>query len=114
MENIHKRYDQIGGLVSDGEAAEDQDVGLAIRAATVGHIPPVNFIIVTMGSTAVLLIGWRTLLFSILPTDKPKKNDVYKSGSPFELFETLPLSFRALTAILLLKMFGEAAMAEHK
>ncbi|XP_060199290.1 uncharacterized protein LOC132627744 [Lycium barbarum] len=64
-------------------------VGLAIRAASVGHIPPVNFIIVTMGSTAVLLIGWRTLLFSILPTDKPKKNDVYKSGSPFELFELL-------------------------
>ncbi|KAK4352223.1 hypothetical protein RND71_027741 [Anisodus tanguticus] len=62
-------------------------VGLAIRAAGVGHIPPVNFIIVTMGSTAVLLIGWRTLLFSILPTDKSKKNDVYKSGSPFELFE---------------------------
>ncbi|KAJ8537824.1 hypothetical protein K7X08_014364 [Anisodus acutangulus] len=64
-------------------------VGLAIRAASVGHIPPVNFIIVTMGSTAVLLIGWRTLLFSILPMDKPKKNDVYKSGSPFELFELL-------------------------
>ncbi|XP_009610223.1 uncharacterized protein [Nicotiana tomentosiformis] len=64
-------------------------VGLAIRAASVGHIPPVNFIIVTMGSTAVLLIGWRTLLFSILPKDQPKKNDVYKSGSPFELFELL-------------------------
>ncbi|KAH0695339.1 hypothetical protein KY285_022436 [Solanum tuberosum] len=62
-------------------------VGIAIRAASVGHIPPVNFIIVTMGSTAVLLIGWRTLLFSILPTDKPKKNDVYKSGNPFEFLE---------------------------
>ncbi|CAN4122516.1 unnamed protein product [Withania somnifera] len=62
-------------------------VGLAIRAATMGHMPPINFIIVTMGSTAVLLIGWRTLLFSIFPMDKPKKNDVYKSGSPFELFE---------------------------
>ncbi|KAJ8541217.1 hypothetical protein K7X08_002033 [Anisodus acutangulus] len=64
-------------------------VSLAIRAASVGHIPPANYIIVTMGSTAVLLIGWRTLLFSILPTDKSKKNDVYKSGSPFELFELL-------------------------
>lgn len=52
-----------------------------------GHVPPVNFIIVTMGSTAVLLIGWRTLLSSILPRDKPKKNDVYKSGSPFEFIE---------------------------
>ncbi|PHT50980.1 hypothetical protein CQW23_10727 [Capsicum baccatum] len=64
-------------------------VGLAIRAATVGHIPPINFIIVTMGSTAVLLIGWRTLLFSILPMDKPKKNDIYKSGGPFEFLELL-------------------------
>ncbi|XP_004238074.1 uncharacterized protein [Solanum lycopersicum] len=64
-------------------------LGIAIRAASVGHIPPVNFIIVTMGSTAVLLIGWRTLLFSILPTDKPKKNDVYKSGNPFEFLELL-------------------------
>ncbi|XP_049365165.1 uncharacterized protein LOC125829976 [Solanum verrucosum] len=64
-------------------------VGIALRAASVGHIPPVNFIIVTMGSTAVLLIGWRTLLFSILPTDKLKKNDVYKSGNPFEFLELL-------------------------
>nr|GMD94663.1 uncharacterized protein LOC109153188 isoform X1 [Ipomoea batatas] len=64
-------------------------LGLAIRAATVGHVPPVNFVTVTMGSTAVLLIGWRTLLFSILPDDRKKKNDVYKRGSPFELFELL-------------------------
>ncbi|CAA0833191.1 Unknown protein [Striga hermonthica] len=62
-------------------------LGLIIRAVTIGHAPPTNFILVTMGSTAVLLVGWRTLLFSIFPTDKAKKNDVYKRGSPFELFE---------------------------
>lgn len=67
-------------------------MGLAIRAATVGHVPPVNFVTVTMGSTAVLLIGWRTLLFSILPDDRKKKNDVYKRGSPFELFEVTVFS----------------------
>lgn len=66
-------------------------LGLAIRAATVGHIPPVSFVTVTMGSTAVLLIGWRTLLFNILPDDRKKKNDVYKRGSPFELFEVMVL-----------------------
>ncbi|KAM7518440.1 hypothetical protein LguiB_017402 [Lonicera macranthoides] len=64
-------------------------LGIIIRAATIGHIPPTNFILVTMGSTSVLLIGWRALLFSFLTNDKSKKNDVYKSGSPFELFELL-------------------------
>ncbi|CAH9097832.1 unnamed protein product [Cuscuta europaea] len=64
-------------------------LGVIIRALTVGHIPPVNFIAVTMGSTAVLLIGWRALLLSILSDDQKKTNDVYKRGSPFELFELL-------------------------
>ncbi|KAH6756514.1 transmembrane protein [Perilla frutescens var. hirtella] len=63
-------------------------LGLIIRAVSIGHPPPTNFILVTMGSTAVLLIGWRALFFSIFPSDKGKKNDVYKRGSPFELFET--------------------------
>ncbi|KAH7523764.1 hypothetical protein FEM48_Zijuj06G0046700 [Ziziphus jujuba var. spinosa] len=43
-------------------------LGLIIRAATAGHIPPFTFILVTMGSTAVLLVGWRALLFSFLPS----------------------------------------------
>ncbi|KAI3465230.1 hypothetical protein Pfo_021893 [Paulownia fortunei] len=64
-------------------------LGIIIRALTIGHTPPTNFILVTMGSTAILLIGWRALLFRIFPTDKGKKNDVYKRGSPFELFELL-------------------------
>lgn len=62
-------------------------LGLIIRAATSGHVPPSNFIFVTMGSTGFLLIGWRALLFSIFPNDKNEKNDVYRRGSPFELFE---------------------------
>lgn len=62
-------------------------LGLIIRASKSGHFPPSNFILVTMGSTAVVLIGWRALLFSILPNKKSKKNDVYRRGSPFELFE---------------------------
>lgn len=64
-------------------------LGIVIRALAAGHIPPTNFILVTMGSTSVLLIGWRTLLFSIFPNDQRKKSDVYKRGSPFELFELL-------------------------
>ncbi|KAI6687973.1 hypothetical protein NL676_024801 [Syzygium grande] len=64
-------------------------LGIAIRAVLSSHIPPYNFILVTMGSTGVLLIGWRTLLLSVLPNDKSKKSDVYRRGSPFELFELL-------------------------
>ncbi|PSR99937.1 Transcription repressor like [Actinidia chinensis var. chinensis] len=65
-------------------------IGLVIRTTTVGHIPPPNFITVTMGSTALLLTGWRALLFSIFPNDdKSKKNDMYRRGSPFGLFELL-------------------------
>lgn len=64
-------------------------LGLIIRAATLGHIPPTNFILVTMGSTAVLLVGWRTMLVSIFPNEMSKRNDVYRRGSPFELFELL-------------------------
>ncbi|XVE95066.1 hypothetical protein REPUB_Repub02eG0064500 [Reevesia pubescens] len=62
-------------------------LGVIIRAATSGHIPPYTFVLVTMGSTSVLLIGWRTLLVSILPDGTKKQNDVYRRGSPFELFE---------------------------
>ena len=62
-------------------------MGLGIRALTASHLPPTNFILVTLGSTAVLLIGCRTLLYQILPRDKSKKDDMYKRGSPFELFE---------------------------
>lgn len=40
-----------------------------------------------MGSTAVLLVGLRALLSSILPNNESKKDDVYRHGSPFELFE---------------------------
>ncbi|XP_076909401.1 uncharacterized protein LOC143566646 [Bidens hawaiensis] len=64
-------------------------LGILIRATSIGHIPPPTFIAVTMGSTALLLIGWRTLISSILADDMSKKNDVYKRGSPFELFELL-------------------------
>ncbi|XP_043711981.1 uncharacterized protein LOC122660811 [Telopea speciosissima] len=63
-------------------------LGLVIRAATSGHIPRASFALVTVGSTVVLLVGWRVLLFTILPS-KSQENEVYKRGNPFELFELL-------------------------
>ncbi|CAN8302727.1 unnamed protein product [Cochlearia groenlandica] len=64
-------------------------LGIVIRSASSGHIPNYSFILVTMGSTAVLLIGWRALLFSVLPSKSKKKDDTYRKGSAFELFELL-------------------------
>lgn len=64
-------------------------LGIIIRSASSGHIPAYSFVLVTMGSTAVLLIGWRALLFSVLPTESKKKDDTYRKGSAFELFELL-------------------------
>ncbi|KAL6572557.1 hypothetical protein OROMI_013515 [Orobanche minor] len=69
-------------------------LGLIIRAATIGHTPPTNFIVVTMGITFILLVGWRALLFSIFGTGRGKQNDVYKRGSAFELFELLIMLVR--------------------
>lgn len=62
-------------------------LGVIIRSTSSGHIPSYSFILVTMGSTAVLLIGWRALLFSVLPSESKKKDDTYRKGSAFELFE---------------------------
>ncbi|CAL4918827.1 unnamed protein product [Urochloa decumbens] len=64
-------------------------LGLAIRAVTSGHIPPTPFILVTMGSTGVLLTAWRALVSQILSTGQKQQDDVYRRGSPFELFELL-------------------------
>ncbi|KAJ6954804.1 hypothetical protein NC652_006296 [Populus alba x Populus x berolinensis] len=68
------------------------ELGLIVRAASSGHVPPSTFILVTMGSTGVLLIGWRMLLTRVLSNDESKNNDVYRQGSPFELFEAYVLS----------------------
>ncbi|KAK7377003.1 hypothetical protein VNO80_02423 [Phaseolus coccineus] len=64
-------------------------IGIAIRAAGSGHLPNYSFVFVTLGSTAVLLITFRALLYTILPVDNSKKSDDYRRGNPFELFELL-------------------------
>lgn len=68
---------------------------------TSGHIPAYPFMIVTMGSTAVLLTGWRSLLSTLLPNNAAKKDDVYRRGNPFELFEVSSIFFS--TTVLSLK-----------
>ncbi|KAG0490760.1 hypothetical protein HPP92_007623 [Vanilla planifolia] len=63
-------------------------LGIIIRAVLSGHIPQITFVLVTMGSTGILLVGWRALASKFL-ISKSSKNDVYKHGTPFELFELL-------------------------
>ncbi|KAM3310981.1 hypothetical protein ACQJBY_031568 [Aegilops geniculata] len=64
-------------------------LGIAIRSVSSGHIPQAPFILVAMGSTGVLLTAWRALISQVLAAGQSKKNDVYKKGNPFELFELL-------------------------
>ncbi|KAG1366667.1 hypothetical protein COCNU_13G004570 [Cocos nucifera] len=64
-------------------------LGLVIRTATSGHIPPTAFMLMAMGSTGILLIAWRALVSNLLSNRESKQNDVYRRGSPFELFELL-------------------------
>ena len=54
---------------------------------TAGHIPQIPFVFVAMGSTGVLLTAWRALISQVLSAGQSKKDDVYKKGNPFELFE---------------------------
>uniref|UniRef100_A0A0C9QWK2 TSA: Wollemia nobilis Ref_Wollemi_Transcript_4050_1091 transcribed RNA sequence n=1 Tax=Wollemia nobilis TaxID=56998 RepID=A0A0C9QWK2_9CONI len=66
-------------------------LGLAIRGVSTGHFPASAFILVSMGSTLFLLVGWRTLFTALFPNDEQnrKKREVYKQGSPLEFFELL-------------------------
>ncbi|MQM00274.1 hypothetical protein Taro_033015 [Colocasia esculenta] len=66
-------------------------IGLGIRSLASGHIPPTTFMLITMGTTGFLLIGWRALLYTLLPNQQSKKNDVFRRGNPFELFEVSEL-----------------------
>lgn len=66
-------------------------LGLAIRGVTAGHFPAASFILVSMGSTFILLVGWRTVFTSVFPNDEQsrKKREIYRQGSPLEFFELL-------------------------
>ena len=42
-------------------------VGHAIRALSRGYLPPTPFLLASLGSTLVLLVGWRTALAAATP-----------------------------------------------
>lgn len=70
-------------------------LGLVLRGLGKGYIPPTPFIIVTLVSTATLLVGWRSILAS--KTQPPEalssaakaaaRKD--KQGNPLEFFQLL-------------------------
>ncbi|KAI5057330.1 hypothetical protein GOP47_0027345 [Adiantum capillus-veneris] len=66
-------------------------LALVIRGVTSGHVPPQPFIIVSMASTLILLVGWRATATVVFPNEKSAKNKLTgnKKGSVFELFQLL-------------------------
>lgn len=66
-------------------------LGLAIRGVQASHFLSSAFILVSLGSTFVLLVGWRAVFTFLFPNDEQsrKKQEIYKRGSPLELFELL-------------------------
>lgn len=69
-------------------------VALVIRGVTSGHVPAQPFILVSMASTLVLLVGWRAAATAIFPNDKPSNDTLTgnKKGSIFELFQVSQLA----------------------
>ncbi|GAB4816920.1 hypothetical protein N2152v2_003966 [Parachlorella kessleri] len=65
-------------------------VGHAIRALGRGYLPPTPFLLATLGSTLVLLVGWRTALAAATPEPPPMTphermlKSHKKMGGPFE------------------------------
>ena len=64
-------------------------MALVIRGVTSGHVPAQPFIIVSMASTLVLLVGWRASVAVVFPYEKKANNKVNgnRKGSIFELFQ---------------------------
>ncbi|KAL3695119.1 hypothetical protein R1sor_008770 [Riccia sorocarpa] len=66
-------------------------LSLVIRGFTTGHVPAQPFILVSLASTFVLQVGWRTAFTALFPNDEKafqkKKGD--RKGNPLEFFELL-------------------------
>eukprot|EP00897_Mesotaenium_endlicherianum_P001007 jgi/Mesen1/10907/ME000095S10245 len=63
-------------------------VGLAIRGLTKGQVPPTPFILVSLASTFVILVGWRAA-FAALTSKEETKRAGNRKGNPFEFFQLL-------------------------
>lgn len=66
-------------------------LALVIRGLTTGHVPAQPFIVVSLASTLVLLVGWRATVTVVFPNDKEsrKRRAGDRKGSVFELFQLL-------------------------
>lgn len=66
-------------------------LALVIRGVTSGHVPAQPFIVVSMASTLVLLVGWRATVAVVFPNEKMSNDKLAgnKKGSIFELFQLL-------------------------
>lgn len=66
-------------------------LGIAIRSFSKGELPPLPFVVVSMVSTLVLVVGWRVLFASTLGKQEAngKSRNGNRQGNPFEFFQLL-------------------------
>lgn len=67
-------------------------LGIAIRSMGKGYIPATSFMLITLGTTAVLMVGWRTAAAALTPKVAPsapgsKRKD--RKGDMFEMFQLI-------------------------
>lgn len=62
-----------------------------IRSVLKGQLPAVPFVGVSLASTFVLLVGWRSALASVLykKEEEKKKLGGNRRGNPFEFLEVM-------------------------
>eukprot|EP00244_Chara_vulgaris_P009508 TRINITY_DN4056_c0_g1_i3.p1 TRINITY_DN4056_c0_g1~~TRINITY_DN4056_c0_g1_i3.p1 ORF type:complete len:367 (+),score=64.17 TRINITY_DN4056_c0_g1_i3:272-1372(+) len=63
-------------------------LGIVIRGLSNGHMPPKAFVIVTLGTTFVLLVGWRSA-FAVWSGKSGKKSGGNRRGNPLEFLQLL-------------------------
>eukprot|EP01023_Acetabularia_acetabulum_P068768 TRINITY_DN980_c0_g1_i2.p1 TRINITY_DN980_c0_g1~~TRINITY_DN980_c0_g1_i2.p1 ORF type:complete len:217 (-),score=30.36 TRINITY_DN980_c0_g1_i2:373-1023(-) len=61
-------------------------VGLLLRSAQRGYVPPVPFIIVSFVANGILLLSWRVTYANLIQPDTKKSN---KRGNPLEFMSLL-------------------------
>ncbi|MEW5304544.1 MAG: hypothetical protein WDW36_007149 [Sanguina aurantia] len=70
-------------------------LGLVIRGAAKGYVPPTPFIVVSFVATFVVLVGWRTAFAAVAkqePAQSPSARAASRSnkqGNPFEFLQLL-------------------------
>ena len=68
-------------------------LGLVFRGLSKGYVPPTPFMLVTLGTTLVLMVGWRTALAALTPKVRPftVQQHTLKNTSTVHIFSAFSL-----------------------